>query len=303
MATNIKARRLLNDLFKEGIEVRFGRDESGQPTGKVGPFVNEKTGKKIPLKEGEEVAMFIRPPDPVQRDMAIRAAQGKRAAALVRAKRNEDSEEHLTILAFLADMSDETLIDYVVIGDTAERTQEAEREVLARDEWKDMTAYQDALRGFADMTDEELEGNEEYEAILELDEKFGRDVDEREAELREAQREALGYLPREVVEKKAMTKRAEIVGSQAFMAEYEQQMLYFSCRDSENNDKLFFESVHELASQSDTVRQTIQEALVPFISDTGEAKNLQRAVSGSDSSELPDSPETSDSSTREEQIA
>jgi hypothetical protein len=302
MATNIKARRLLSDLFKEGTEVRFWKGEDG-PTGKIGPFVDEKTGKKIPVKEGKEVAMFIRPPDPVQRDMAIRSAQAKRAAAMVKAKRDEDSAEHLTIMAFLADMSDETLIDYVVIGDIAERRQEAEREVLSRDEWKDMTQYQDAMRQFLDKPAEELEGNEEYEALLELDKKFGDQIIARETELAEAQREALRFLDRSVVEKKALSKRAEMVGSQAFMDEYEKQMMFYSIRDPDDDSKLFFEKVDEVASQPDPVRELIEEALLPYISDSGEAKNLSRAVSGSASSELPDSQETSDSSTREEQTA
>lgn len=302
MATNIKARRLLSDLFKQGQEVRFGVDDQGNPVGRVGPFVNDK-GKKIPLKDGQEVAMWVQPPDPVQRDMAIRAGQGKRAAALVRAKRHEDSEEHLTILAFLADMSEDTLIEYVLAGDTIERHNEAEREVLARDEWKDMTQYQEAMRQFLDMTEEELEDNEDYEALMELDDKYARDVSERESELTDAQREALKMLPREVVEKKALAKRAEIVGSQAFMAEYEKQMLYFSVRDPEAPDKLWFESADELAAQHEKVRDTINEALTPFIAESAEAKNWPRAAAGSDSSELPVNPETSDSSTPKEQIA
>lgn len=301
-ATNIQARRLLSDLFKEGTEIRFWADENGKPVGKIGPFVDDK-GKRIPPKEGKEVAMFVRPPDPVQRDMAIRAGQGKRAAALVKAKRDEDSEEHLTIMAFLSDMSDETLIDYVVVADAMERRQEAEREILATEEWKDMTSYQEAMQQFMAMSEEELEDNEEYQAMLELDEKFGQQVADREYELTEAQREALRLLPREAVEQKALKKRAEIVGSQAFMAEYERQMLYFSVRDVDNTDKLFFADPGDLASQPDAVRTLIEEALVPYISETGDAKNSPRAASGSDLSELPANPETSDSSTPKEQIA
>lgn len=298
---NIKARRLLSELFKEGTEVRFWKGEDGKPTGKVGPFENDK-GKRIPPKD-TEVAMFVRPPDPVQRDMAIRSAQGRRASALVKAKRDENSEEYLTIMAFLADMSDETLIEYVVTGDTPNRRQEAEREVLSRDEWKDMTQYQEAMRQFLEMSPEELEGNEEYEALLNLDDKFAQQISEREEELTDAQREALGFLPREQVERKALEKRAEVVGSQAFMAEYEKQMLFYSVREVDATDKLFFDSAQDLAAQPDQVRELIEEALVPYISEAGEAKNSPRAASGSDSSELPDSPETSDSSTREEQIA
>jgi len=155
--TTIKARRQLSDLFKEGTEVRFGRDpKTNKPYGKVGPFI-DSMGNRAACPENE-VAVFVRPPDPLQRDMAMREANAKRARALVKAKRDEESEEHLTILAFLADMGDETLVDYVVLGDVAKRRAEAEREVLSLEEWKEMDAYQDAMRQFEGMSDEAREG-------------------------------------------------------------------------------------------------------------------------------------------------
>lgn len=302
MATNIKSRRLLSELFKTGVEIRFGADENGNTVGKVGPFVDDD-GRPIPRKEGREVAMFVRPPDPLQREMAMRSAQAKRAASLVRAKRDEDSEEHLTILAFLADMSDETLVEYVLAAEQMERHSEAEREVLGLDEWKDFTALQDAFREYEDKEPEELEGDAEFQALMELDEKFGVQVTEREKQLTNAQREALGFLQREQVERKALEKRAELVGSQAFMHEYDRQMLYYSVRDPDKIDELFFENATELASQPDEVRDLISDALAPFISEAGEAKNSPRAASSSDSSALPANPETSATSSPEEPTA
>ena len=298
MAANIKARRQLSELYRQGEEIRFSKGPNGKPEGKIGPFVDDR-GNRIKPAEGV-VAMFIRPPDPVQRDMAMRAAQGKRAAALVKAKRDENSEEYLTIMAFLADMSDETLIDYVIMSDTGLRRNEAEREVLGLDEWKDMTAYQDAMAGFEGMPEEDLEENEEYRALMELDDKYVTQIKERELQLMDAQREALRFLDRSNVERKALEKRSEMIGSQAFIEEYERQSIFFSVRDAENIDNLFFESVHEMAAQPDEVRDVINEALPPFISEEGEAKNSPGVASGSDSSELPVKPETSDPSTPEE---
>jgi hypothetical protein len=258
--------------------------------------------------------MFVRPADPVQRDMAVRSAQAKRAAALVRAKRNKESEEHLTIMAYLADMDAETLIDYVVIAETGQRIAEAEREVLARDEWKDITAYQDGLGKFdelraagkgdtfqGDNADPELA--EEYQTLMDLDEKYRDQINAREKELNGAQREALRFLDREKVEQKALEKRAEMVGSQAFMAEYEKQMLYYAVRDAERIDQLFFETPEEMASQPELVRETINEALLPFISEAAEAKNSSGAADSSLSSDPPSKPETTESSTPEEPTA
>lgn len=297
MATSIKKRRALSDLFMEGVEVRFGKDpETGKPTGRIGPFVDDE-GRPLPPR-ADEFAMYVRPPDPYQREQAMREANAKRARALVKAKRDEDSEEHLTIMAFLADMEDSTLVDYVLLGDANLRQAEAQREILAEEEWKEMPAYQDALRQFSAMDPGELEGNAEWEAFLELDAKFSNQVAKRERELTDAQRDVLGMLSREQLERKALEKRAEMIGTQAFLDEYQLQTEYFAVRDPEDTTKLYFESAMEFAGQHQTIRDTISEALLPFISDEAEAKNSQgAAVDGSTSSVPPAKQETSAAST------
>lgn len=299
---NIKQRRALSDLFEEGVEVRFGKDpETGKPKGDIGPFLDSQ-GNRKPCPEGW-INLFVRPADPVQREMAMREANAKRARALVKAKRDEDSEEYLTIMAFITDMDDTTLVDYVLIGDTGKRRADAEREILAMDEWKEMDAYQDAMRQFAELEPEQLENNEEWEALLELDKKFGDQILARETELSEAQRDVLSMMcrnNRDQLERKALERRAELVGTQAFINEYELQMLFYSLRDFEDTSQLFFENANELAQQHQTFRDTVSEALLPFISEAAEAKNLLGVASGSDLSELPSEPVTSDLSIPED---
>lgn len=269
---NIKARRALTDLYKRGVEVRFGVDpETEKPVGKIGPFVDDQ-GNEIPATP-DQICMFVRPPSSLQREQALRDGNAKRALALINAKRKEDSEEHLTTMAFLADMDDETLYDYVVVGNAVERRQEAVREVLGMDEWKDMTDLQEAMRQFDEMSEEERESDEEWQALLERDREFGDQVAEREKDLMESEREALRILGRDRAEKQALERRAELVGTQAFMTEYERQMLFYAVRDIEDDGVLFFQSARELAEQEDEVREVLAEALMPFISDGGEAKN------------------------------
>lgn len=295
MATNIKSRRKLSDLYKRGVEVRFGPGDGGEPTGKVGPFV-DSDGSPEPLPE-DWVACWVQPPSPLQREQALRDAQAARARSLVRAKRDENSEEHLTAMAFLMEMTDETLIDYVLVSDMESRRQDAMREVLAEDEWKDITTYQEAFRQFDEMDEEDLKDNDEYKAMLEVDAKFGTQIADRERELYEAAYEALKMQGRPTVEKRALEKRSEIAASQVFMAEYERQMMFYSVRDIDDHGVLFFESARECAEQEDGVREIFAEALEQFISDVGEAKNSQGAASGSESSEPPSEPETSEAST------
>lgn len=296
---NIKARRKLSDLYLRGVEVRFNPEGGKTPESGEGYFVDED-GKKIPLK-ADEVQLWVQSPSPLQREDAMRNAQASRARALIRAKREKDSEEHLTIMAFLADMDDPTLVEYVLMQNQRERRDEAMREVLAEEDWKDMTAYQDAIRQFEEDPRDlaELEADPEYQAMMELDELFGNDVRKQEDELYRAEKQSLEMRSREDLERKALEKRAEIVGTQAFMAEYERQMLFYSVREFEDHGVLFYSSARELAEQDDKIRQALEDAMVPFISDVAEAKNSQGAASGSNSSEPPSEPVTSGVSTPE----
>lgn len=295
---NIKARRALSDLFKQGTEIRFGPGPDGKPLGEIGPFLRE-SGERLPPSD-DQVVMWITPADPVQREQALREANARRAASIVRAKTDKESEEHLTAMAFLVDMSDETLVDYVIIGDSNMRMAQAEREVLSDEEWKDMASYQDAMRQFQEMDASELEGNPEWEALLELDEKYGAQVRERADELAETQREILRAQcsrDRASVEKLALNKRAELAASSVFMTEYDRWMTFFAVREFDDNTKLFFESPTEYLRQPAEVKELIATALITYISDAGEAKNSPGAADGSDSSVPPRRPATSVAST------
>lgn len=288
MARNIKARRKLADLYKRGVEVRFGEDG-----GHIAPFVDDD-GNYIPITD-DEVSVWVTPPSPLMREQALRDAQAARARASLAAKRNPESTEHLTALSFLSDMDDETLIDYVLMTDSEGRTNEAIRDVLAEDEWQDITSYQDAMRQFEE--DKTPDDDPEYVALMEKDQRYGDQVSARSRELTDAAREVLHMLGRPEVERKALEKRSEIVGSQAFMAEYERQMLHYSCRDPEDRTQYFFESARDLHDQADAVQDVLKEALMPFISEGVEAKNSPGAASGSAPSDPLSKPETSESST------
>jgi len=285
VARNIQARRKLSDLFARGVEVRFG-SKDGEPYGKVGPFEEPPTP--------DEVAMWVTPPSPLQRDMSMRDAQAARARALLRTLKDQESEEHLTAMAFLADMDFPTLIDYTLMADTESRRNEAVRDVLEREEWKDFTSYQDAMRKLDE--DKTPEDDPEYVALMDLDRKYGEQVSAREMELTSAARDVMQMLGRDRVERKALEMRKEILGSQAFLHEYELQMTYYSVRDIKDHNQLFFDSAREWAEQDDQIRDTVSTALRGFIQEASEAKNSPGAVSGSESSELPSKPEISEAS-------
>jgi hypothetical protein len=296
MGTTLKARRKLADLYKTGVEVRFGPGPDGKPQGEIGPF-EDSGGSPIPASD-DQVCVWVQPPSPLQREQALRYAQASRSKALLAAKRDEESDEHLTVMAFLADMSDETLAEYVLVNGNEARRQEAMRDVLGRDEWKDITALTDAMAQFED--DQTPPDDPEYKAVLERETQFSDQISDREHELMDGARDALMMLGRERIEKKALEQRSEIVGTQAFMQEYERQMMFYSVRDMDNQGSCFFESAKECADVPDEVRVKFKEALEPFLNDGAEAKNLPGAADGLEPSVQPSKPETSAASTPED---
>lgn len=292
MARNIQARKKLSDLYKRGVFVRFGPDG-----GRVGEI--DANGKAVPFPQplgDDQVEMYVTPPSPLQRQQAMSDAQAHRARALIKLKRDHESEEYLTAMAFVAEMSEPTLIDYVLSANAEERRSEAVRDVLAEDEWKDMTALQDALRTFdEENTDED---DPEFRAVMARDAEYGEQVNERFISLTDAAREALQLLSRAEVERRALDRRGDLVGSQRFMEHFEMQMSYYAIRDSEPPHTLmFYDSPREFAEADDIVQETIQQAIGLFLEDQAAAKNSQGAVSGSESSAPPAEPETSEAST------
>jgi hypothetical protein len=290
VARNIAARRKLSELYVRGVEVRFDSDG-----GHIGPFEDDD-GKPIPVGE-DQVAIWVQPPSPLQREMAMRDAQAQRARSLLRTMRDSDSEEYLTGMVFVAEMDDPTLVDYILMHESEQRRQEAVRDVLRLDEWKDFAAYQEAMRKFDE--DGGDEADPEYAELLKLDAKYGEQVSKREDELTDSAREVLMMLGRERQERKALDLRKEIIGSQSFMHEYELQMTYYGARDPDDHSQLFFDSVKEWSEQDEEIRNRVAEALTRFIGEAAEAKNSPGAADGSEPSEPPSKPETSEASTPE----
>ena len=284
---NLKARRKLSALYERGAELRFG------PNGPIeGPFDGPPSD--------DVVAMWVGPPSPLQREMALRDAQASRAKALLRMRTDNDSEERLTGLAFLSEMSMDTLIDYILQHDSEDRRGEAVRDVLRQDDWKDITSLQEAFRPYDEGELDPDPEDPDYRALMDADKKYGDQVDDRLKELTEASRYALQMLSRGELERRALEKRGDLIASQAFMAEYERQMLFYAVREADDHGVLFFESARELAGQDDAVQTAIARTLQAFVNEVPEAKNSPGAEAGSPQSDPPSEPETSESSTPQE---
>ena len=264
---NIAARKKLSALYARGIAVRFGADGARFGTKPNGQFEDDDV-----LGE-EEVELWIAPPNPHHREMAMREAQAARARSLLAIKKQDkDSEEYLTSQAYLADMDLATLIDYLIIATGDQRTQAAIREVLAKDEWENIDELRDAMAQYQD--DENADPSDpQYKALLERDIEYGQQVAEVEKRLTEEERVSLEVLSRDDLEKRALERRGEIAASQAFIYEYERQMKFYSVREPGNHDTLWYSKPQELTEESEVIQAAIEEALRRFLKDGTEAKN------------------------------
>ena len=281
-ATRITSRQRLSALYAKGCGIRFTRDGVKLANHEDPPGSHRFVFTDEDHAVGDDgVEMWVASPNPFHREQALRDAQAARARALLRVKQNPDSEEYLTARAFLADLSLDSLIDYVILSDSDARTNDAIRSVLAEPEWENFDELRDAMRQYEEAVDryeETEEGDdpreaEEWADLLAADARYSQQVSARERELVDSARESLALVGREELERRALEKRSELIGSQAFMAEYEDQMRYYSAREPENTDRLFFASVQEYREIDEIVQNAIGEALKTFINEVGEAKN------------------------------
>jgi hypothetical protein len=289
---NIAARKKLSALYARGAMIRFGP---------AGPRIAVAENGKFPVEDvlaDEELEVWVAPPNPQQREMALRDAQAARARSLLRARKDEDSEEYLTSMAYLSDMTFETLVEYLLMADQEGRNNEAIRLTLAEKEWENIDELRDGMRQFEEAGSPD--NDPEWKSLQAADKRYGDQVDVEEQRLTDAARESMAMIGRDELERRALEKRGEIVGSQAFMYEYERQMKFYAVRDADNHMMLFYDSVREFSESEEIVQTAIADALGRFIREGNEAKNSQGVVPGSDSSELPSKPETSEASTPKE---
>jgi hypothetical protein len=217
---------------------------------------------------------------------------------ILRAKRDPDSQPGLVADEMIERMTLNEVCEYIVSMSEGDQQTEATRNVLRKDEWEDIDALRDAMRRWEEAgspTDDP-----EWEDLLEKDRIFGEDVAEEVARIQEAEVESLKLLARPELNRMAKEKRLDGVGNQQFMDTYQTYLMFYSCRDSEDHQELFFDSVEEMRSMPDEVQEELLRAFAAFISEVGEAKNSPRVADGSEQSAPPEEPETSEPSTPQE---
>lgn len=280
--TNIQRRRRLQELFERGTEVRFN----------AGGVMNEGQSQSE-----DDVIVWVTPPSPLQREQAVRDAQATRAKLLLKAKNDPDSVPAAISEQYVREMSFEDKVMYLSEIDSAEIQTEATRNVLAQDEWEDIDALRDLMRQWEEAgspTDDP-----EWNDLLQRDIEFGDEIQQEVIRISAAKEESLRMVAEDQLTERALEKRLEVMGNQAFMDAYQNNLVFYACRDEDDHRELFFENVEDMRSYPDEVQEAVLYAFSTFITEAGEAKNSPRVADGSEPSEPPVEPETSESSTPE----
>lgn len=256
--TRLQKRKKLEALFDRGGYVRFNRDADGRP------LIN-------PEPSDTDMLIWVGPPSPFQREMAVREAQAHRARVMLEARDDADSAAWVTIRSFIRSLNIDGLVDYILELDDQDFYTQARRDILQQKEWEDVNALRDAIRQYEEAGSPQ--GDPEWEPVLQRDREFTRQVIERAEELRDDARAGYLHMPRAELETKASEKRVEQAGSAAFMTSYEEWMMFYACRDDEDHSELYFESKDDVKKLPLTVQGALAEKLGEFIADAGEAKN------------------------------
>lgn len=299
----------LSALYRKGEEVRF--NEHGVVNRSKAELEARNAALKEALRDGgeepeedseavwpadDDLVIYVTPPSPLQREMALREASASRARFILSAKRDEDSPNAVATRASVVEMELEELVEIVLNLNEAERREESERNVLAEEEWEDFTELQDAMRQWAESDDPD---GDEWKPLLNRDLEFGRQVENEYQRLTEASRESLKIVARPDLEERAIKKIIEVGGNAEFMAEYQMWMLHYACREGDNHDDLAFDHPDDIQNLPEVASEALAEVYREFIESEKAAKNSPRVEDGSLPLPLPDELETSESSTPE----
>jgi predicted RNA-binding protein YlxR (DUF448 family) len=255
-ATNIKARRRLHDLFERGKLVRFNVTEDGDM---ILDGDEQETDEKI----------WICPPSQMQREQALREAQATRARESLRIQ-DPESDEYKVAKDWVEDQERKSLEEYVLSLGDADRRQAAIRLVLSGDDWKEFDALTDAMRQWEEAGNPDTE---EWAPLIAKDKAFGEQLDEAFKSVLESDKEAIGLISTDELQKRSLKRRKEILTTQAFVDVYEKYMTYFSCRDADDHRTLYFGSPEELYELPEEVLDVLRGSMAEFIQEATEAKN------------------------------
>lgn len=271
-------RMRLQDLFKTGelVSLEFPNPES--PDDRL------------------QVELWIRRPTAEQQQEAMAKAQAKKARKR-RALKEEGSDEHLALMEEVEELETrDELIDQIVRFQEQSLRAQATNEVLYRDDvgsdWgTDGSVYIELIDAVQQRWDEIVRHNEEldpkdYELRIDpqTDEELGKlnaeqerfdaEVQEKFAELLEAEKAKYRGVKIDELREKLASELIDAQSGLEWYAEYRQRLLFYSLRDPDNTKKLYFNSLEEMLSMPDFIQQRLFAEYDRIDRGVDEVKNL-----------------------------
>lgn len=249
------------------------------------------TGKEVVINDDSEtdpIVIYLQKLNPLENEGALRKAGASRARVMAWSK-NQESEEYLSVRSEVLDIdSVDTLIEYLIQEDLANRYASAEAELAAQDEWKTDDYYQglqDAWNGglaeawAADP--EDPESKRVYDELTRFNDIVTKSVEGEAEGLRKDWRNIHEDDLRDEVTKKFVKMRADM----EWLREFRKQELYFATREPENHKKLYFESRQELDTLAPEVAKRLMDEYESLSVDSVEGKGSPVTPDSSPSSE------------------
>lgn len=256
------------------------------------------TGKEVVINddsEDEPIVVYLQKLNPLESETALRKAGASRSRILAWGK-DPDSEEYLAVKSEVWDIKDrDTLVEYLIQEDLANKYSSAEAELAADEEWSKDNYFQglrDAWEGgLADEWASDPENAEAKRVQVEL-KRFEDTVTERVEKDAEHLRSEWhnideGFLRDEVTEK-FIKMRADM----EWLREFRKCELWQATREPGNHRKLYFESRDEVDMLDPKVAQRLMQEYESLTVDVQEGKGSPETPASSPSSEASEKEET-----------
>lgn len=249
------------------------------------------TGKEVVINDdsdSEPIVVYLQKLNPLENETALRKAGAARARVMAWSKDSE-SEEYLSVRSEVLDIdSTDTLIEYLIQEELANRYSSAEAAVSAEDEWKTDDYYQglrDAWEGGVSEAwasdPEDPESRRVYDELTRFNDIVNARVEGEAEGLRKDWRNVHVDDLRDEVTKKFIKMR----GDMEWLREFRKQELYAATREAENHKKLYFESRTELDMLAPEVAKRLMDEYESLSVDSVEGKDLPVTPDSSPSSE------------------
>lgn len=242
-----------------------------------------KIGEVVTIEVGDvEVEIYMRKPGQVQQEDAA----GKARAAQTRRKLiyQEDSDERKSILDTVEGLGQDERAELLInMGESLH--QRARNEVLYSEDYgsdwgeegEHLIGYLDALDArllFLEEQGEEVPDHDQEVLNLRAEiDRFEREVHSRQKELEDIEKRRIAQLSEEEVVGQLTNGLITTESNLAWYQEYMDWMLYYACRDPENNAKSYFKNITEMRDMPEQIISQIRNRYENLSLDGGDLKN------------------------------